>query len=442
MRKDRIQFGLMLNGPGSHMNAWKNLGVPADASVHLAHHVQLAKQAETAGFAFLFVADGLYIHQASSPHFLNRFEPMTLLSALAMTTSNIGLVGTVSTSYSEPFTVARQFASLDKLSGGRAGWNVVTSPLEGSAKNFNKGTHPAHAIRYEKAQEHVEVVQGLWDSWEDDAFIRNRDHGKFFDEAKMHRLDYDGTFFQVQGPLNIDRSEQGQPVIFQAGASATGREFAAANADVVFTNVASLEEAQAFYADVKAQAKALGRKEDDKLIFPGLQPIMGETIEEAEAAYRTLQQLVQIDEALAYLGRYFDHYDFSTHDLDAAFPDIGEIGANSFRSVTDRIKREAAEQNSTLREVALAVTTPKTPFFGTYEQVATTISTWFQERAADGFILSMPVLDHSFADFNVHVLPKLEAAGLYDGTYAAKTLRGNLQLDIKSNRYTGKKFYP
>lgn len=196
----------------------------------------------------------VYILTKIDSHFLNRFEPLTVLSALAAVTRRLGLVGTLSTSYSEPFTTARQFASLDHLSQGRAGWNVVTSPLEGSAKNFSRAQHPDHALRYRIADEYLQVVKGLWDSWEEDAFVRNKETGQFFDKNKLHTLDHHGDFFKVAGPLNIARTPQGRPIIFQAGASDDGKKLAASHADAIFTHQDSLAEAQAFYRDVKANS--------------------------------------------------------------------------------------------------------------------------------------------------------------------------------------------
>eukprot|EP01037_Dinobryon_pediforme_P038664 gene38664-46823_t len=233
MTGSHIPFGIMLHGAGGHMNSWKHPSGPADASVNLKFYIETARKAEAAGIAFAFVADGLYINEKSIPHFLNRFEPISILSALATVTSRIGLAGTVSTSYSDPFTVARQFASLDLISGGRAGWNVVTSPLEGSARNYSR-PHPDHALRYEIADEYLSLTQGLWDSWDDDALLRDRETGQFFDPAKLHVLNHKGRFFQVDGPLNIGRSPQGQPVIFQAGSSDAGIGLAGKYADAVF----------------------------------------------------------------------------------------------------------------------------------------------------------------------------------------------------------------
>ncbi|MBZ5201662.1 LLM class flavin-dependent oxidoreductase [Planomicrobium chinense] len=437
--KKQIKFGVMLHGAGGHMNAWKDPSVPADASVNLQHYTEAAQKAERAGIDFVFVADGLFINEKSIPHFLNRFEPITILSALASVTTHIGLVGTLSTSYSEPFTVARQFASLDKISGGRAGWNVVTSPLEGSATNYNKGEHPEHALRYEIADEYLEVTKGLWDSWEDDAFVRNRETGQFFDHEKMHALNHKGKHFSVAGPLNISRSEQGQPVIFQAGASESGKSFAAKHAEAIFTHANSLEQARAYYNDVKDKAEAIGRNRDELFVYPALSPIVGATLEEAEAKYEEIQNLVTIEEALNYLGRYFDHFDFSQFPLDEPFPEIGDVGKNSFQSTTDHIKKRAREHGLTLRQVAMEEATRKGSFFGTYEQIANQLIQWVEEGGADGFIVGHHVLGRDFDAFLQNVLPILEERGYYSRSYGHDTLRGNLGLPFKENRYSKEK---
>lgn len=432
----KVQFGVMLHGPGGHMNAWRSADVPSDASVNFDHYKNITLKAEDAGFSFIFVADGLFINDKSIPHFLSRFEPLTLLGALAPITSHIGLVATVSTSYSEPFTIARQLASVDIMSGGRAGWNVVTSPLEGSAKNFSKDKHPEHSLRYDIADEHLAVVQGLWDSWEDDAFVRNKESGQYFDKEKMHELNYEGEFFKIQGPLNIERSPQGQPIIFQAGASPKGSAFAARNADAVFTNASTLEKAQKSYADLRQQAADNGRNPDEIKVFPTLQPIVGKNHDEVRERYEYIKNLVTIEEALAYLGRYFDHHDFSQYDVDAQFPELGDIGKNSFQSTTDEIKKRAKENNLTLRQVAMEETTRESPFMGTYEEVAEQVIEWIDNDAADGFVLTPHVLGDFFHDFIDKVIPILVDKGYYDTSYEGKTLRDELGLPFKENRYT------
>ncbi|AQS41024.1 MAG: Nitrilotriacetate monooxygenase family FMN-dependent oxidoreductase [Candidatus Tokpelaia hoelldobleri] len=434
MSKGKINFGIMLHGAGGHMNSWRHPSGPADASVNIRYITDVARAAEAAGIAFAFVADGLYINEKSIPHFLNRFEPLTVLSALAAQTERIGLCGTVSTSYSDPFTIARQFASLDLLSGGRAGWNVVTTPLEGTARNYGR-PHPKPSLRYDIADEYLKVVRRLWSSWEEDAFIRDRQTGVFFDAQKLHRLNHQGRFFSVEGPLNIQRSPQGEPVIFQAGASETGIGFAGRNAEAVFTHIGGLQENRHYYAQVKAAALAHGRDPQSVRIFPGVNPIVGRTEAQAEEKYRAIRDLVDISDALAYLGRYFDHHDFSVYALDAPFPELGDIGKNSFRSVTDKIKRQAAEQKLTLREVALDAATPRSPFIGTPDKIADLLIGYFEGGAADGFILTFLVAAEGFADFRAEVLPRLAGRGYFDPILKAATLRENLGLAIPRNRY-------
>ena len=430
-----ITFGLMLHGAGGHMNSWKHPAGPADASVNLGFYVQTAQKAEAAGIAFAFVADGLFINTKSIPHFLNRFEPLTILSALATQTRKIGLAGTVSTSYSDPFTVARQFASLDLISGGRAGWNVVTSPLEGSAANYSRPQHPDHALRYQIADEYLQVTQGLWDSWDENAIVRNRATGQFFDPAKLHPINHQGRFFQVAGPLNIGRSPQGQPVIFQAGSSEAGIGLAGKFADAVFTHSPNLDDTRTFLKQVKASAVAHGRQASDVKIFPGIGPVVGATDEEAQAKYELIRNLLTVEEALAYLGRFFDHHDFSQYDLDAPFPELGDIGANSFRSTTDRIKADAKAHGKSLRQVALESATPKGQFVGSGEKIADEIIRWVDAGAADGFILGFPVLAQGLDDFITHVIPVLEARGRYRRELPGATLRDHLGLPFKLSRH-------
>jgi FMN-dependent oxidoreductase (nitrilotriacetate monooxygenase family) len=429
-----ITFGIMLHGAGGHMHAWKHPSGPADASVNLQFYIDTVQKAEVNGIAFAFVADGLYINEKSIPHFLNRFEPISILSALASVTRKIGLAGTVSTSYSDPFTVARQFGSLDLISGGRAGWNVVTTPLEGTALNYSR-PHPEHSLRYEIADEYLQVTQGLWDSWDDDALPRNRASGQFFDKDKLHTLNHKGRFFQVAGPLNISRSPQGQPVIFQAGSSDAGIGLAGKYADAVFTHSPSIEETRDFLRQVKTSAVLHARKADEVKIFPGIAPVVAATDAEAEAKFHVIQQLLTIDDALAYLGRFFDHHDFTQYPLDEAFPELGDIGRNSFRSTTDQIKARAREYGLSLRQVALEVATPRSNFVGSGEKVAAEIIRWVDEGAADGFILGFPVVAEGLDDFITHVLPLLEKSGRFNRQLDGRTLRAHLGLPPKASRY-------
>lgn len=436
MAKPRqLKLGALLHGVGGGTSLWRHPDAQADASVNIDVYKRWVQKAEAGKFDLVFIADGLYITEKSIPHFLNRFEPLTLLSALAAVSKHVGLVGTLSTSYSEPFTVARQFASLDMISGGRAGWNVVTSPLEGSALNYGKKEHPDHAKRYRIATEFLEVVRGLWDSWEDDAFVRDKETGVFFDPEKMHTLNHVGEFFSVKGPLNIARSKQGQPVIFQAGSSEVGKNYAAKHADSVFTGHETMEDARIFYQDVKSRAASFGRNPNEVLIFPGIAPILGRTPEEAERKYQEVASLVTIENALDYLGRFFEHHDFSQYPLDEPFPDLGDLGKNSFQSSTDKIKQDAKEKGLTLRQVALQVATPRGGFIGTPEQVADRIQAWFEGGAADGFMITAAV-PNGLEDFVDLVVPILQERGLFRTEYESDTLRGNLGLPIPENRYT------
>jgi FMN-dependent oxidoreductase (nitrilotriacetate monooxygenase family) len=432
----KIRLGTFLGGTGSNMASWRHPHAVADATINLDYFKDLTRRAEAAKFDFAFFGDGLYISEKSHPNFLNRFEPLTLLAALAGVTTHIGLAATLSTTYSEPYTVARQFASIDHLSNGRAGWNIVTSPLEGSALNYSKPAHPEHDLRYRMAQEFIEVTTGLWDSWEDDAFIRDKASGVFFDPAKMHRLHHRGEFYSVQGPLNIARSRQGRPVLIQAGSSEAGKTFAARVADAIFTSQGSLAEALQFSQDVKRRAVQCGRNPQEILIFPGCSPIVGATLAEAEQKYEEIASLVDVKDALHYLGRYFNDIDFTQFELDAPFPDLGDFGRNGWESTTDKLKHLARTEHLTLRQLAQRATTPKSVFLGTPTHIADTMQAWFEAGAADGFMISGAVLPDGLTDFIDHVVPILQARGLFRTDYEADTLRGNLGLPKPPNRYT------
>jgi len=434
-RSAHIKLGFILHGVGRTWNDWRHPDRDVNASTSLARYQEQAATAERGKLDFLFVADSLSINEKSSPHYLNRFEPITILSALAATTSRIGLVGTLTVSYSEPFNVARQFASLDHLSGGRAGWNVVTSWLGDTAANFSKTEHPAHAVRYRIADEYLEVVQGLWDSWEQGAHVGDKATGQFVDPERLHRLDHKGEFFQVRGPLNIKRTPQGQPVIFQAGASEDGRNFAARRAEVIFTHAETKEDGQAYYADVKARAKGFGRDADQLFILPGAAAIVGDTDEDAEARYRELAGLESIETGLGFLSRTFNDHDFRQYDLDAPFPDVEHIGLNSQQSSTLRILSDVRANKLTLRQVVERLATPRGAFVGAPETVADRIQEWFEEGAADGFVL-FEALPGQLALFVDKVIPILQARGLFRTDYEGTTFREHLGLPVPDNRYT------
>jgi FMN-dependent oxidoreductase (nitrilotriacetate monooxygenase family) len=431
----QIKLGFILHGVGRTWTDWRHPEADSGASTNFAFYKRQAHIAERGKFDFLFVADSLSITEKSSPHYLNRFEPITILSALAAVTERIGLVGTLTVSYSEPFNVARQFSSLDHISGGRAGWNVVTSWLGETAANFSKTEHPAHDVRYRIAAEYLQVVQGLWDSWEDDAHVGDKARGVFVDPDKLHRLDHHGTFFQVRGPLNIKRSRQGQPVIFQAGASDDGRNFAAKHAEAIFGSAQSLDEAQEYHRDIKARARGFGRDPGQVFVLPGIGPIIGLTAADAEQNYQTLAGLGSLQTGLGFLARSFNDHDFSQYDLDAPFPDVAALGWNSQQSATQKILAQVKAEGLTLRQIAQRLSTPRGQFIGTPVQIADQLETWFANEGADGFVVfeTMPGQLDLFVD---HVVPLLQERGLFRTDYEGETFRDHLGLPFVENRYT------
>ncbi|QGQ99316.1 LLM class flavin-dependent oxidoreductase [Paenibacillus psychroresistens] len=437
MADKRMRLGAALLATGEQMASWLYPSTPADGAINLEHYKQMVQKSEEGKLDFVFIADGLFINEVTMPQYLNRLEPVTTLSVLSAYSSKIGLVGTISATYSEPFTVARQFASLDILSKGRAGWNLVTSALDGAALNYSREQHPPHDKRYELADEHLSVVRGLWDSWEEDAFIRDKESGVFFDPQKMHKLNHKGEHFSVQGPLNIGRTPQGQPVIFQAGSSDAGKELAAKGADAVFTGiggVTTVEESKRFYDDIKGRLAKYGRTPDELLILPGISPVVGATEEEALAKYEKIAGLISIENALRYMGRWFNHHDFSQYPLDEPFPELGDLGSENYKSVTDRIKKYAKDEGLTLRQVALRNATPKGTLVGTPVQIADELERFFHAGAVDGFILLGHVLPEGISDFVDHVVPILQARGLFRTEYEHDTLRGHLGLKVPVNR--------
>ncbi|WP_408590878.1 LLM class flavin-dependent oxidoreductase [Novosphingobium sp.] len=440
MSKRQLRLGFILHGVGPGWDDWRHPDAQVDASTSLPFYKRQAQVAERGKFDYLFVADSVSINARSSPHYLNRFEPLTILSALAAVTEHIGLVATSTVSYNEPFNLARQFASLDHISGGRAGWNVVTSWLEGSAANYGKEEHLAHDVRYRLAEEYLDVVKGLWDSWEDDALVRDKETGQFLDPDKLHELNHKGEFLKVKGPLNISRSAQGQPVIFQAGSSEDGRNFAAKHAEAIFTHQESLQEGQAFYADIKARARGFGRDPDSVFIVPGARVVVGSTEAEAEAKYNELAGLVNLENALRALGRGFNDHNFSAYDPDGPFPrEVAAEGHKSNQSASSRVLA-LADEGLTLREIALRAATPRGSFVGTPEQIADRFELWLNERGSDGFNLfeSLPGQLDIFVD---QVVPILQARGIYKTDYAGTTFRETLGLEKPVNRYTAARLH-
>ena len=430
----QLHLGAILEGVGIDQNGWRDPDLPGDASIDIDWYIANARAAEQSLFDLVFIVDSPFITPDTAPHFLNRLEPLTLLSAIATHTSHIGLVGTLTTSYWEPYNVARQFGSLDHISRGRAGWNVVTTGLEGAARNYSRDEHFDHAERYARALEFVYVVQGLWDSYEDDAFPRDKAAGVFLDKSKQHRLDHKGKFFRVDGPLALSRSRQGQPVIFQAGDSDAGRNLGGQIAEATFASAPDFETGVAYYADLKRRAAAFGRDPDAIKVLPGLSPIIADTDEEAQALARETAQRLDLDKLLIQLGRAFNYHDFSQYKLDAPFPDLTGVTLNSYKGHAERIIRIAREEKLTLRDAAWRLGRWRTPFVGSPETIADEIERWFTGRAVDGFILRVN-RPGEFALFRERVVPILQQRGLFRSEYAHDTLRGHLGLPVPANRH-------
>jgi FMN-dependent oxidoreductase (nitrilotriacetate monooxygenase family) len=418
-----------VGGPGDS-NRWLDPDIPLDASVNIDWYIDVARQAEAAKFDLIFIVDSQFITKDSPPHYLNRLEPLTLLSALAVATQHIGLVGTLTTSYNDPFNIARRLASLDLISKGRAGWNVVTSGDAGAAGNYGREEHYDYETRYGRATEYLDVVKGLWRSYEDGAFVRDRSTGTFLDKSKLHSLHHKGDFFSVAGPLNIQRSRQGEPVIFQAGDSEHGRNLGAKTADAIFTHAASIEQGQAFYQDIKSRAEKLGRNPDEIIILPGFMIYIGDTDSEAqeiEQQYRKQDQ--SFEQALGEFGRSFGWHDFRQYELDAPFPvQALEFAKNSFYTQSKRITDLAVSRNFTLRQtVEFLSSARKSPFVGSPETVASEIIRWFEGRALDGLNVH---LGHpsQFTRFIRDVVPILQSRRVFRTEYEDDTFRGNLGL--------------
>lgn len=434
-RTGHMALGAFLYPTGHHAAAWRHPDAQADAGINFRHYAELAKVAEAAKFDMLFLADSAGARGEDwsalakfSTHYIAQFEPLTLLSALAAVTERIGLVATASTTYNEPYVLARKFASIDHISGGRAGWNLVTSGNEAEAFNFGRAQHLAHGDRYRRATEFLSVVQGLWDSWEDDAFTRDKDSGAFFDPDKVYRLDHRGEFFGVRGPLNIPRSPQGWPVLVQAGSSGPGKALAGASADVVFTAQQTLADAQAFYRDVKREAVNHGRAPDDVKIMPGIFPVVGRTQAEARAKFDQLQNLIHPDVALSILEhrlgvplRHLPH--------DAPVPtDIPVTNAAQSRQtlLLDLARRE----NLSILDLALRVAGARGHWqvIGTPEQIVDEMEDRFKNDGADGFNVMPPYLPGGLTDFIELVLPELRRRNLFRTEYEGTTLREHLGL--------------
>lgn len=436
----QMKLGAFVMATGHHVAGWRHPGAQPDAGQNIAHYRQIAQAAEAARFDALFLADGVAI-RAHDPETLYRtaraasFEPLTLLSALSQVTERIGLVATVSTTYNEPYHVARKFASLDHLSAGRAGWNVVTSWSEHEAQNFGLERHPEHAARYQRAEEFVDVVRGLWDSWEDDAFLYDRDSGLHFDPARLHELHHRGTHFAVKGPLNVARPVQGHPVIVQAGSSEAGQELAARTAELIFTAQQSLSDAQAFYTSLKSRMARYGRDPEQLKIMPGVFPVVGRSHTEAQEKYEELQSLIHPSVGLSMLQHHLGGIDLSGYPLDAPLPeDLPE--PNGTKSRFQLVTALARRERLSLRQLYLRLATARGHWslYGTAESIADQLEAWFTQGGADGFNIMPPTLPGGLDDFIALVLPELRRRGLFRHEYEGRTLRENLGLARPAHR--------
>jgi FMN-dependent oxidoreductase (nitrilotriacetate monooxygenase family) len=404
MAERKMRLGLSIRGHGYHPAAWRHPDVPADGTLHVEHYVHSAQIAESGKLDMIFFADGAGIRQGDNPpgslsrtgRDMLELEPMTLLPALAMVTRHVGLVTTASTTYNEPYNLARKFATLDLISKGRAGWNVVASWSEHEAQNFGLETTLDYDTRYARSAEFVEVVKGLWDSWEDGALLFDKAAGQYFEQGKMHVLNHDGRFFKVRGPLNVAGMPQGHPVIVQAGASEQGRELGAATAEVIYAIHNSLESGQSYYADVKGRMPKYGREPDDLKIMPALCPVVGHTRAEAQAKFDRLQALI---DPLAGLGSLYSAFgDLSVYPLDGPVPDDA-LGTQEHRSMSAQLVERVRRERPTIRELYLRSGLTGSARIGTPSDIADLMQEWFEARACDGFNITPATLPGGGEDF-------------------------------------------
>jgi len=445
-RKETLKLGLFLRATGHHIAAWRDTGSQADAGIRLDHYIDLARKAEAAGFDTLFLADSVSVRGIDAPTFDRvtapslSFEPLTLLSALAAVTSRIGLVATASTSYSEPYNLARQFASLDQISGGRVGWNLVTSSDPDAAKNFggsSEGHQAVHADRYSRAREFHQVVDKLWDSWEDDTLLLDKEKGLFLDRDKLHLADHQGEHFNVRGPLNVLRSPQGKPVLVQAGASDDGRALAAATAEAIFAAHQSLADAQAFYSDIKSRAAVLGRKPEHIKILPGVTIFTAPTSAEAHAKHQRLQDLVHPQVGLSLLSGLLGGVDLSHLPLDGPLPQ--DLPATNASKSRQQLILQLAAEGLSIRQLYLRLAGARGHWtlVGSPTEVVDQLQAWFEGFGADGFNILPPTYPEGLDDFIALILPELKRRGLVpkDGPQG-NTLRERLGLPYPAHPAT------
>ncbi len=428
-----MRLGVFVQVPGHHVAGWRHPdAVSGGPNLGLMKHI--AVTAERGKFDMFFLGDGFATGYGEHPSTIGKFEPLTLLSALAMNTSRLGLAATASTTYAEPYHVARSFASLDHLSGGRAGWNVVTTAYAKSGAVFGR-QHPPHAERYAMAEEFVEACRLLWDSWDDDAFVPDKESGRFVRPGSLHVPDFKGKYFNVQGALNVPRSPQGHPVLIQAGSSGPGQALAARIADAVFTAQNDLAEAQTFYKGLKAQLIEYGRTADSALIMPGVFPVVGRTEQEAQAIFAELNGKVDMAQSFTVLSERLGT-DVSTYPLDEPVPDLPET--EHLKSRAALLLEMARRDKLTLRELFFRVAAARGHLLliGSPLQIADTLESWFRANAADGFNVMPPFFPRQFDDFVDLVVPILQERGLFRADYAGTMLREHLGLGrpVRSSR--------
>ncbi|RQO39813.1 LLM class flavin-dependent oxidoreductase [Variovorax sp. KBW07] len=434
----QLRLGAFMRPVSIHTGAWRYPGAWRDANFNFERIRQLAQTLERGRFDAFFMADHLAvlnmpIEALQRSHTVTSFEPFTLLSALAQHTQHIGLVATASTTFDEPFHVARRFASLDHLSEGRAGWNIVTTSNPDAALNFGRDDHMEHDERYARAREFYDVVTGLWDSWADDAFERDAESGRFFDPAKLHVLNHKGKHLSVRGPLHIARPVQGWPLIVQAGASEAGRQLAAETAEAVFAAPGTLAAARSLYADIKGRMRAIGREPDHLKILPAAFVVVADTLEEARAIRAKLDSLVHYDSAIASLSIALGH-DASKFDPDGPLPEVPETNAS--QSGRARVVELARSENLTVRQLAQRLGGyGGLAFVGTPQSIADEMQEWLDSEGCDGFNIMFPWLPGGLDAFVDKVVPELQRRGIFRREYEGRTLRENLGLPRPTNRF-------
>ena len=434
-----MKLGLFIQGGGHHVAAWRHPSTPYGASQSMAHYAEIAGLAERGRFDMIFFADSLVsfgpddldVWKRGSA--VSRIEPVTMLSALSVLTQHIGLVATFSTSFIEPYYVARLFASLDKISGGRAGWNLVTSAAPSEPPSFSRTGHAPPAERYARAGEFADVVLGLWNTWEDDAFIEDRENGLYFDPAKMHYLNHKGDHFQVRGPLNIRRSPQGHPVIVQAGQSEAGRELAARTTEVIFSVQQQIESARQFRDDIHARASRYGRDPASIKIMPGVMPFVAPTRAQAQEKFEEMQSLIHPELGIRVISEMIG-VDLRGYDLDGPLPEVKTIVGQSGRQQV--VMDMARQENLSIRQVYQRVAGARAHriIHGSPADIADDLEAWFTKGAADGFNIMPPLFPNGLKDFVDLVVPELQRRGLFRREYEGKTLRENLGLPFPAHR--------